>query len=277
METNLIPAVNANLSTMSFKNPKLTAAAAEYLKLYDKTKAAIDTAQARGLKAIEDYSRKTAVMLATLERDKALSEDGYKSPNDFAVKALGLKSGTASQLVTAGRMYISDKASASVKALSPANYRAVATIPMDKLNADMEAGTISPESKQSDLKAYAAANADSKGKDKPQVLKRYDAYITGTDKPFPKVTETDMGLAIREMMTGNDPDADEPEVIKLPSDADKNPRRLYLTPARALVVTFKPLTEQGTKKATAATRREQMIQRMKANGLSDEQIAAILD
>lgn len=277
METNLIPAVNANLAAMSFKNPKLTAAAAEYLKLYDRTKAAVDTANARGLKAIEDYSRRTAIILATLERDKALSEDGYKSPNEFAVKALGLKSGTASQLVTAGRMYISDKASAAVKTLSPANYRAVATIPMDKLNADMEAGTISPESKQADLKAYATANAESKGKDKPQVLKRYDAYLTGRDTPFVKVTETDITLAVCEMMTGNDPDAAEPEVIKLPSDADKNPRRLFLTPTRALVVTLKPISEQGAKKATAATRREEMIARMRKQGLSDEQIAEILD
>lgn len=275
MENNIIPAINNTLATMSFKNEKLKAATIEHIKRYEKAQGAIVTAIRRRDEVVDKYYRDTAVMLARLEKDGSLSEDGYKSPNDFAIKALGFKSGTASQLVTAGRMYLSDKASAEVKALSPANYRTVATIPLDKLNADMEAGTIKPDSKQNELKAYAQANIESKTK--PVVLKRYDAYIHGSEKPFHKVTEADMTLVLLEELTGNSPDAKEPEVVKLPSDADKNPRRLIIGENRILLVTFKPITEDGANKSAKLTKREQMIQRMKANGLSDEQIAEILD
>lgn len=125
-------------------------------------------------------NRQIASILGQVKTDKSYETDGFKSVAEFAEHVFGIKRAAAYQLAAAGEVYNSPDSPETLKQMTPANLAELSTVPADKLNAAIADGTITAQSKQSELREFAQAN-----KDKPDsaVVKTYDPNHVGGTLP----------------------------------------------------------------------------------------------
>ena len=271
----------------TFKDPRLNAAAEKLVKLYSKTETNFTKARDAAAAAVESFNREAAVILGKIALEESYKLDGYKDVKDFAVNGLNFDPRKVYTLVSAGKVYNAEGIPDTIKALSPDNYEAVKAVGLDHLKKAAAEGVDFSAMTQKELKEYAAAHKADKPH-KPKVMPIFDVTIYGTDKVFHGHNSADMETALREMISPESPDA--VEVVKLPSIKEQLPlisgtlpqerevrRFLYIGNGRAIVAEFRPAVKEKSEKAKKADKdRADMIQRMRDNGLTEEQIKAII-
>ena len=271
----------------TFKDPRLNAAAEKLVKLYSKTETNFTKARDAAAAAVESFNREAAVILGKIALEESYKLDGYKDVKDFAVNGLNFDPRKVYTLVSAGKVYNAEGIPETIKALSPDNYEAVKSVGLDHLKKAAAEGVDFSAMTQKELKEYAAAHKADKPH-KPKVMPIFDVTIYGTDKVFHGHNSADMETALREMISPESPDA--VEVVKLPSIKEQLPlisgslpqerevrRFLYIGNGRAIVAEFRPAVKEKSEKAKKADKdRADMIQRMRDNGLTEEQIKAII-
>lgn len=157
-------------TSTSFKDKRLAQATAQIAKLYTDMAKVVDT-----------KNREFASILSKVKTEKSYEADGYKSVADYAEKVFGLSRSNAYALSAAGDIYNDAKAAPEVKALSPSKLAEVSNVPVEKLAADIKAGTISVDTTQKDLREYAKAATATE--EKPKVLDRYTARLVSNATP----------------------------------------------------------------------------------------------
>ena len=206
---------------------------------------------------------------------------------DFAVNGLNFDPRKVYTLVSAGKVYNAEGVPDTIKALSPDNYEAVKAVGLEHLKKAAAEGVDFSAMTQKELKEYAAAHKADKPH-KPKVMPIFDVTIYGTDKVFHGHNSADIETALREMISPESPDS--VEVVKLPSIKEQLPlisgslpqerevrRFLYIGNGRAIVAEFRPAVKEKSEKAKKADKdRADMIERMRANGLTEEQIKNII-
>ncbi len=271
----------------TFKDARLNAAAEKLLKLHSKSAGTISKAYETASSALQNFNREAAEILGKVAAEKSYTLDGFKDIKDFAINGLNFDPRKVYTLVSAGAMYNAENVHENVKALSPDNYEAVKSVGLEALNAAAADGVDFASMTQKQLKEYAAEHKPDKPR-KPRVMPLFDITIYGTDKVLSGYNSADMETALREMISPESPDS--VEVLKLPSlkepvenlsgdmPVEREVKRfLYMGNGRTLVAEFRPAVKLKTEKARKADKdRADMIQRMRDNGLSEEQIAAII-
>ena len=271
----------------TFKDPRLNAAAEKLVKLYNKTETNFTKARDAAAAAVESFNREAAVILGKIAAEESYKLDGYKDVKDFAVNGLNFDPRKVYTLVSAGKVYNAEGIPDTIKALSPDNYEAVKSVGLEHLKKAAAEGVDFSAMTQKELKEYAAAHRADKPH-KPKVMPLFDVTLYGSDKTRHGRAQADVETEIREAINPDAPDS--VECVKLPSIKEPLPlvsgslpqeievkRFLYLGNGIARVYEFRPVTKQKGEKAKKADEaRAAMIQRMKDNGLTDEQIANII-
>lgn len=271
----------------TFKDPRLNAAAEKLVKLYSKTETNFTKARDAASAAVESFNREAAVILGKIALEESYKLDGYKDVKDFAVNGLNFDPRKVYTLVSAGKVYNAEGIPDTIKALSPDNYEAVKAVGLDHLKKAAAEGVDFSAMTQKELKEYAAAHKADKPH-KPKVMPLFDVTLYGSDKTRHGRAQADVETEIREAINPDAPDS--VECVKLPSVKEQLPlvsgslpqeievrRYLYIGNGIARVYEFRPVTKQKGEKAKKADEaRAAMIQRMKDNGLTDEQIANII-
>lgn len=271
----------------TFKDARLNAAADKLLKLYDKSEANISKARDAAANAVQNFNREASIIFGKIAEEKSYTLDGFKDVKDFAVHGLNFDPHKAYTLVAAGKLYNDPNAPATLKALSPDNYEAVKAVGLDHLKKAAAEGVDFAAMTQKELKEYAATHKADKPR-KPKVMPLFDVTLYGSDKTRHGRAQADVETEIREAINPDAPDS--VECIKLPSVKEQIPlisgklpqeievrRYLYIGNGISRVYEFRPVQKvKGEKAKKADEARAAMIQRMKDNGLTDEQIAAII-
>lgn len=271
----------------TFKDPRLNAAAEKLVKLYNKTETNFTKARDAAAAAVESFNREAAVILGKIAAEESYKLDGYKDVKDFAVNGLNFDPRKVYTLVSAGKVYNAEGIPDTIKALSPDNYEAVKSVGLEHLKKAAAEGVDFSAMTQKELKEYAAAHRADKPH-KPKVMPLFDVTLYGSDKTRHGRAQADVETEIREAINPDAPDS--VECVKLPSIKEPLPlvsgslpqeievkRFLYIGNGIARVYEFRPVTKQKGEKAKKADEaRAAMIQRMKDNGLTDEQIANII-
>ena len=285
MEELIIRDVNAPVK--AFKDARLNAAAKKLMDLYDKTESSFSKAREAATTAVQTFNREAAIIFGKIAEEKSYTLDGFKDVKDFAVNGLNFDSRKAYTLVAAGKLYNDLEAPATLKALSPDNYEAVKAVGLDELKKAAAEGVDFSAMTQKELKEYAASHKADKSH-KPKVMPLFDVTLYGSDKVRHGRAQADVETEIREAINPDAPDT--VECIKLPSVKEQLPlisgnlpqeievrRYLYIGNGISRVYEFRPVQKvKGEKAKKADKARAAIIQRMKDNGLTDEQIANII-
>lgn len=149
--------------------------------------------------AIQKYQQSLAAELAALpvnskgKFDKPEQYDGMKSPNEIAIKVFGYSDTTAGALIAWGRERANDKAPDALKNMPLSNYAAIKAANRADVVKAIEAGEITAETPQKDLKAFAAAHPGKTKNGNARVVTEYEVYRGGEMKKAPgaPVTEED--------------------------------------------------------------------------------------
>jgi len=278
---------NTSTPVKMFKDARLNAAAQTLVRLYNKTETNFSKARDAAAAAVHDFNRQAAVIFGKIAEEKSYTLDGFKDVKDFAVNGLNFDPRKAYTLVSAGKLYNDPEAPETLKALSPDNYEAVKAVGLNELKKAAAAGVDFAGMTQKELKEYAAAHKADKSH-KPKVMPLFDVTLYGSDKTRHGRAQADVETEIREAINPDTPDT--VECIKLPSVKEQLPlisgnlpqeievrRYLYIGNGISRVYEFRPVQKvKGEKAKKADEARAAMIQRMKDNGLTDEQIAAII-
>lgn len=278
---------NVTAPVRTFKDARLNDAAQKLVKLHEKSTTSFTKAYNTAAAAVETFNREAAVIFGKIAEEKSYTLDGFKDVKDFAVNGLNFDSRKAYTLVSAGKLYNDPEAPESLKALSPDNYEAVKAVGIDNLKKAAAEGVDFSAMTQRELKEYAAEHKAEKPH-KTKVMPLFDVTLYGSDKTRHGRSQADVETEIREAINPEAPDS--VECVKLPSVKEQLPlvsgtlpqeievkRYLYIGNGVARVYEFRPVTKQKGEKAKKADEaRAAMIQRMKDNGLTDEQIAAII-
>mgnify|MGYP003293277471 CR=1 FL=1 len=271
----------------TFKDPRLNAAAEKLVKLYNKTETNFSKARDAAAAAVESFNREAAVILGKIAAEESYKADGFKDVKDFAVNGLNFDPRKVYTLVSAGKVYNAEGIPETIKALSPDNYEAVKAVGLEHLKKAAAEGVDFSAMTQKELKEYAAAHKADKPH-KPKVMPLFDVTLYGSDKPRHGRAQADVETEIREAINPDAPDS--VECVKLPSIKEQIPlvsgtlpqerevrRYLYIGNGIARVYEFRPAVKEKSEKAKKADKdRADMIQRMRDNGLSEEQIKAII-
>lgn len=278
---------DTNAPVRTFKDPRLNAAAEKLTKLYSKAQGTYTKAYDTAAAAIETFNRDAAVILGKIAAEESYKEDGFKDVKDFAVNGLNFDPRKVYTLVAAGKVYNAEGIPETIKALSPDNYEAVKAVGLEHLKKAAAEGVNFSAMTQKELREYAAAHKADKPH-KTKVMPLFDVTLYGSDKTRHGRAQADVETEIRE---GINPDApDSVECIKLPSIKEQIPlisgtlpqerevrRYLYIGNGIARVYEFRPAVKEKSEKAKKADKdRADMIQRMRDNGLNEEQIKSIL-
>ena len=270
-----------------FKDPRLNEAAQKLVKLHERKSKDFGKAKEEAQKAVESFNREAGAILGKIALEESYKADGFKDVKDFAVNGLYLDPRQVYTLVSFGKMYNDPEVPESIKGMTPDNFDAVKSVGIEHLKEAAEAGVDFSSMTQRELKEYAKEHKPDKP-NKPKVMPIFDVSIYGTDKVFHGHNSADMETALREMISPDAPDS--VEVLKLPSIKESLPlisgslpqerevrRFLYIGNGRAIVAEFRPAVKEKSEKAKKADKdRADMIQRMRDNGLSEEQIRAII-
>lgn len=164
MSNNLITTVYLEVQgKFNFKDPRLAEATKRISAIYD-----------NAVKYADSKNREVASILSTVKNDQSYKADGFESVADYASKIFGLKRQNAYSLASAGDIYNSDIANDKLKALSPSKLAEVSTVPIERLNADVESGRIAETTTQKDLRKYKE-EVSPKEEKKPVILDQFTA------------------------------------------------------------------------------------------------------
>ena len=175
MTTNLQNITTNSPATFNFKSAALNA--------YSRQIAEIGATMAS--KNIE-----IAKILGKIMTEEAYKEDGFQSVQDYAEQTFGIKKSSAYQLANVGRRFYNteDPTAKHVAAMiPPANLAELKNMTNDEIQAEIDAGNITPETTQKQLREIAAKHKDVKP---ATVVKTYDGaikFVIGTSvtiKPF---------------------------------------------------------------------------------------------
>ena len=278
---------NTTTPIKTFKDARLNEAAQKLVKLHEKQSKSFGKAKEEAQKAVETFNREAGAILGKIAMEESYKQDGFKDVKDFAINGLYLDPRKVYTLVSYGKMYHDPEVPESIKGMTPDNFDAVKSVGIKHLKEAAESGVDFSSMTQKELKEYAKEHRQDKPH-KPKVMPIFDVTIYGTDKVFHGHNSADMETALREMISPEAPDS--VEVVKLPSIKEQLPlisgslpqerevkRFLYMGSGRAIVAEFRPAVKEKSEKAKKADQaRADMIERMKANGLTDEQIANII-
>lgn len=236
-----------NSSKMEFKNPKLAQATADIRKIY------IDAAAYAAEK-----NRDIAKILARVKSEKLYQDDGFANVHDYAYEVFGIGKGNSYALSYAGEVYNSPTAPQALKDFSTSKLAVLASSDQDEVIKAIEAGKISKDTTQNDLRTYAATLKPKKEK-KSRVVPEYTASIRST----PGV---DLSVGLFEHKTMAEWETffscgGENEYIKLPKDnSDETLRYLVIVHGKFTGVHYveykkyvpvpKPASEPTPKKPT---------------------------
>lgn len=204
-----------NSGKMEFKNPKLAQATADIRKIY------IDAAAYAAEK-----NREIAKILARVKSEKLYQDDGFANVHEYAFEVFGIGKGNSYALSYAGEVYNSPTAPQSLKDFSTSKLAVLASSDQNEVIKAIEAGKISKDTTQNDLRTYAATLKPKKEK-KSRVVSEYTAIIRSTAG----VDASDVRFehkTMEEWETYFSCDGKN-EYVKLPKDPDSgNPRYLVI-------------------------------------------------
>lgn len=264
--SNIITIQEMSIASRKFKNKELQEATARISAIYQ------DAA-----KFAEVKNREIAAILANVMDREAFKEDGFKSVGDYAHEVFGLNKQNAYALAAAGKIYNDENASEVLKSMTPHKLAEVSRVDRKELDKAIEDGTISPETSQKDLRAFAAAVKD---KDAPaKVVPQFtahpcQAFISEQDADtysLPKTIE-EWDDFFTDRLTDMQPSRPV-EAIKLPKvtiiastgKEIKYARRLYVSDLFSLVVEFHPhAAPKGPKKVAGPKYTKEALLKMLA-------------
>ena len=147
--------------------------------------------------AVMAYQKALADNLAALAvNDKGKFEhpesyDGFKSPQEIAVKLYGYSATIATNLVAWGRERRDKNAPDALKDMPLSNYGAIKAADRGELLKAIKAGEITASTSQSDLKAFTAKHPGKTKTGKARVVTTYTVYRGGNmeEAPGGAVTE----------------------------------------------------------------------------------------
>lgn len=271
--SNIITIQEMTIESRKFKNKELQEATARIASIYQ------DAA-----KFAETKNREIASILANIMDKEAYKDDGFKSVGDYAHEVFGINKQNAYALAAAGKIYNDENASEVLKSMTPHKLAEVSRVDRKELDKAIEDGTISPETSQKDLRAFAAAVKD---KDAPaKVVPQFtahpcQAFISEQDADtysLPKTIE-EWDDFFTDRLTDMQPSRPV-EAIKLPKvtiiastgKEIKYARRLYVSDLFSLVVEYHPYaTPKGPKKVAGPKYTKEALLKMLAELEESEQ------
>lgn len=254
------------IESRKFKNKELQEATARIASIYQ------DAA-----KFAETKNREIASILANIMDKEAYKDDGFRSVGDYAHEVFGLNKQNAYALAAAGKIYNDENASEVLKSMTPHKLAEVSRVDRKELDKAIEDGTISPETSQKDLRAFAAAVKDKEAPAKvvPQFTAHpCQAFISEQDADtysLPKTIE-EWDDFFTDRLTDMQPSRPV-EAIKLPKATIiastgkeiKYARRLYVSDLFSLVVEFHPYAApKGPKKVAGPKYTKEALLKMLA-------------
>lgn len=262
----MIPEV-ANLAYKEFtefKNPALNAYATNIARIYSDVSA-----------YATEKTTQLAITYSELKETKAYEDDGFKSVADFAEQVFGTKRSYAYMLASAGDLYRNPEIHAGLKSLSPTKAAEISALPVDTINEAYEAGTISEDMTQKELRKFRD-DTTSKGElkfDAPLPLYKArlvsdiipEGLLVTLSEPYIMDEWDDI---ICEYIIDEFRPARAPEVIKLPKcqpvdlpNADKKTvqRKLYITESVSYVIEFYKYEERRVSIEKPKFTREQLL------------------
>lgn len=228
-----------NIANRKFKNKELQDATTRIASIYQDAAAFADT-----------KNREIASILANIMDKEAYKDDGFKSVGDYAHEVFGINKQNAYALANAGRIYNDEGAPAMLKQFTPHKLAEVSRVNRDELEKAIDDGTITPETSQKDLRAFASAT---KEKNTPaKVVPQYtahpcQAHISEQDADtysLPRTIEEwdDFFLnRLTDMQPSRPVEAIKLPKLEIPYPDGKNTkynRRLYVSDVFSLVVEF---------------------------------------
>ena len=270
---NIITIQEMSIATRKFKNNELQEATIRIASIYQ------DAA-----KFAETKNREIASILANIMDKEAYKDDGFKSVGDYAHEVFGLNKQNAYALAAAGKIYNDENASEVLKSMTPHKLAEVSRVGREELDKAIEDGTISPETSQKDLRAFAAAvkYKDAPAKVVPQFTAHpCQAFISEQDadnSSLPKTTD-EWNNSFTDRLPDIPPSLPV-EATKLPkvtSSASngkeiKYARRLYVSDMFSLVVEYHPYAApKGPKKVAGPKYTKEALLKMLAELEESEQ------
>ena len=143
---------------IKLNSPELAKATDEILAIMGKASAEVDTLRAKAERKRDDTGRAVARILGKISTAEAYKVDGFKSVEDYAQKVLDMPKATAYALAAYGRAINDPKANPKLLEMSPFNFDAVKSLGLPAINAALEAGEISADMTQKELKEYRDAH-----------------------------------------------------------------------------------------------------------------------
>ena len=255
---------------IKLNSPELAKATDEILAIMGKASAEVDTLRAKAERKRDDTGRAVARILGKISTAEAYKVDGFKSVEDYAQKVLDMPKATAYALAAYGRAINDPKANPKLLEMSPFNFDAVKSLGLPAINAALEAGEISADMTQKELKEYRDAHKPENTTAK--VLPRFNVIDLYTGKGYENALEGDMDEAMRGVYG-------DIEIIKLPKVEGENApeiRKLYLTSNTPIVLHFFKINEKSTKAVKASARDLAAARKMGELGMTAAAINDIL-
>lgn len=194
--SNLVPTINMELE---LKNSTLSAMRDALAPLRAKVDDVGFSMAGKVNAAVMAYQKALADNLAVLavndkgKFDHPESYDGFKSPQEIAVKLYGYSATIATNLVAWGRERRDKNAPDALKDMPLSNYGAIKAADRGELLKAIKAGEITANTSQSDLKAFTAKHPGKTKTGKARVVTTYTVYRGGNmeEAPGGAVTEDD--------------------------------------------------------------------------------------
>lgn len=194
--SNLVPAINMELE---LKSSTLAAMRDTLAPLRAKVDDVGFSMAGKVNAAVMAYQKALADNLAALAvNDKGKFEhpesyDGFKSPQEIAVKLYGYSATIATNLVAWGRERKDKNAPDALKDMPLSNYGAIKAADRGELMKAIKAGEITASTSQSDLKAFTAKHPGKTKTGKPRIVTTFRVYRGGNmeEAPGGAVTEED--------------------------------------------------------------------------------------
>lgn len=215
-------------------------------------------------KYAETKNREIAKILGDVADKKAYEADGFKSVADYASTVFGISRQNAYALANAGKIYNDKNAHSELQAMSPSKLAELAPVNTKVLNAALEAGEITRDTTQKDLREFADKAKANKEGEKPVVLDIFTARPCLSMLTDEMADTFSMGKTLDDWdewfmgyVSSMSPDSPV-EVVKLPKGkidptakkATVN-RHLYFNRAFAIVVEFYKYTAPKVNKPAA--------------------------
>lgn len=194
--SNLVPSINMELE---LKSSTLSAMRDSLAPLRAKVDDVGFTMAGKVNSAVMAYQKALADSLAALAvNDKGKFEhpesyDGFKSPQEIAVKLYGYSATIATNLVAWGRERKDKNAPDALKDMPLSNYGAIKAADRGELLKAIKNGEITASTSQSDLKAFTARHPGKTKTGKARVVTTFTVYRGGNmeEAPGGAVTEDD--------------------------------------------------------------------------------------